>query len=177
MSYKQYKAYCEQFQVPVHINREDTRNLNGIGGRSKSIGTATIPVPFSDLNLVIDVRFQIVTDDVPTLLSMKDMMDNGLNIRIQSKEVKYKHLWQALHFDNYFLIHRLDHGDLTFSLYTEAELKKLHPVFGHPTVSSLVNLLRRARPNEMTADVRRSIEELTKECVTCALNTSRHRRF
>lgn len=74
MSLSQYKDYCSEFQVPVRIDRSKDKSLRGIGGRSQPIGTATIPVPFRDLNLVIDVQFQIVPDSVPSLLSMKDMV-------------------------------------------------------------------------------------------------------
>lgn len=177
MSYSQYKAYCEEFKVPCSISREESRILRGIGGKSSSIGTAIILVPFRDLNLVLDIKFQIVSDNVPTLLSMKDMLDNGLDISIQQKEVKFKHLMHPLIMENYFLIHRWRPGDMAFSLYTETELRKLHRVFGHPTVSSFTNLLRRARPDDMTADIRKAVEEIAKQCLTCATNSSRPRRF
>lgn len=168
MSLNKYKAYCQEFQVPSKIDRTIARRLMGIGGRSCSIGTAREPVPFKDLNLVIDVNLQIVPDNVPTLLSNKDMYDNGLDISIQDHTITYKHLVQPLAFENYFLIHRWTPGDISFALYTEAELRKLHRVFGHFSVSALLNLLKRARPDEMTSEVRSAVEELTKACIICA---------
>ena len=177
ISPSQYRAYCETFQVPCNILKQNIRSLKGIGGKSVSIGTATIPVPFKDLNLVIDVTFQILDSNVPTLLSMKDMHDNGLDISIQDKVVKYKHLLQPLAFENYFLVHRWQPGDVAYSLYTESELRKLHRVFGHPSASALVNLLKRADPQKMRKEVKESISELTKACVVCAENASRPRRF
>ncbi len=177
MSYAQYTAYCEEFQVPVCIERESIRPLHGIGGNSSPIGTANIPVPFRDLNLVIDVRFQIVKDNVPSLLCMKDMLDNGLDISILDSEIRYKHLSQPLELKNYFLIHKWKRGDIGYSLYTEAELKKLHKSFGHPSVSALVNVLKRARPNEMSSEVQKTISDIVKTCLTCSVHASRPKRF
>ncbi len=116
MSYAQHKAYCNEFHVPIRMSKADRKNLTGIGGGSSPIGTAILPVPFPDLNLVIDVRFQIVRERVPTLLCMKCMMDNGLDISIQDKEVRYKRLSQPLHLENYFLVHKWDYGDVAYTI-------------------------------------------------------------
>ena len=177
MSIAQYKAYCREFNVPSQINKTDVKALRGIGGSSTAFGSAIIPVPFKDLNLVIDIKFRIVKDNVPTLLAMKDMVENGLDISIQRRVVKYKHLEHPLHMENFFLIHRWGRGDLAYSLYTETELKRLHRTFGHPTVEALINLLRRANPDEMNAEARKSLQEITNSCTVCVQNASRPRRF
>jgi len=177
MALAQYRAYCQELQVPVQIDRDNIQRLRGLSGSSKPIGTAVIPVPFRELNLVIDVTFQIVSNEIPTLLSMKDMKDIGLDISIQEEVVKYKHLHQPLVMENYFLIHRWSRGDVAYSLYTETELRKLHRFFGHPTVSSLLNILRRANPTKMTKEVRDAVSELAKACIICAENASRPKRF
>jgi len=59
ISYAQYKSCCAEFQVPCNINKEEARTLRGLRGKSSSIGAAIIPVPFKDLNLGLDVKFQI----------------------------------------------------------------------------------------------------------------------
>ncbi len=105
------------------------------------------------------------------------MMDNGLDISIQDKEVRYKHLSQPLHLESYFLVHKWNYGDVAYTLYTETELKKLHRSFGHPSVSALVNVLRRARPSEMTKSVQDTLAEISKACVQCATLGSRPKRF
>ncbi len=176
MSLSQYKAYCEEFNVPTKL-KPDTKSISGIGGNSKAVGTAMIPIPFTDLNLVIDVEFTIMKDNVPTLLSMKDMKDNGLDLSIQKEELYYKHLTQQLSMENYFLIHRWGKGDIAYSLYTESELRKLHRVFGHPTVSALFKLLQQARGSEIDKSVRETLEEISKSCITCAVNATKPRRF
>lgn len=57
MSLAQYKAYCAEVCVPVSVSQENRRKLKGIGGSSQPIGTATIPVPFHKLRIVVDVKF------------------------------------------------------------------------------------------------------------------------
>ncbi len=142
------------------------RRLRGIGGLSSPIGTAVIPVPFRDLKLVIDVRFQIIRDNVPSLLCMMDMIENQLDISILDPQVRYKNRSQDLVMESYFLVHRWNRSEMAYSLYTETELRKLHRTFGHPSVSALINILRRARPNEMTTDVKKVIEEISKNVCT-----------
>ena len=70
----------------MKIDTENKKSVSGTGGKNNSIGVARIPIPLRDLNLVINVRFQIMGDDVPSLLSMKDMKDNGIEISIQKEK-------------------------------------------------------------------------------------------
>lgn len=105
------------------------------------------------------------------------MYENKLYISIQDHLITFKHLKQSQNFENYFLIHRWKPSDMPYILYTEAEIRKLPRVFGHPSSEALYNLLKRARPDEMTADVREFIFELTKLCDHCNKNASKSRRF
>lgn len=177
MSYKQYKAYCKEFNVPFNIERGEQRGIRGVGGSAKIIGSANIPVPFRDLKLVIDVQFRIVNEKVPSLLSNKDMIDNGLDISLQRKTISHGKQEQSLDFENYFLIHRWRSDDISYSMYTEKELRKLHRVFGHPSVRALTNLLRRADPRAMNPSVVEAVKEITHACTICATHAKRPRRF
>lgn len=124
MSIAQYKAYCEEFRVPSGIDKWKQCTLLGIGGSSSTIGTATIPVPFKDLQLTIDVDFKIVCDTVPTLLSNRYMIVNGLDISLQDKVVKLGNKTQPLILENYFFIHKWDPSDVSHSMYTDADLRQ-----------------------------------------------------
>jgi len=177
MSLSQYRAYCSEFCVPVNIDYEDARGLIGIGGTSSSIGTATIPVPFQDLDLIIDVKFRILRSECPSLLSLRDMIRCGLDISIQEKTVSFKHKIQALTFENDFLKHKWSSRDLDFTMYTEKELRRLHRGFGHPSVSALYKLLKRANPAECDKAVQQAIEDISKSCGTCSKLASKPRRF
>lgn len=43
------------------------------------IGTAKIQLPFTNLRIIADVDFLILSEDVPTLLSMKYMIVKNLD--------------------------------------------------------------------------------------------------
>jgi hypothetical protein len=57
---------------------------------------------------------------------------------------------------------------------TETELRRLHRRFEHPAVMRLVKLLKNAGHNDFEE---RTLEELTKFCHHCQLNSSAPRRF
>ena len=173
MSLSIYMANCREFQVPCRINRSDSGSLNGPGGRQTPISSVTIPVPFNDLNLVLDAKFCIVNTHIPTLLGMKDMLENDLDFSIKRRTMFHKHKKNQLALDNFFLLHRWDRGDITYSLYTESEL---HPL-RHTSVSALLNLLPRAHPDKLPKEAKDQVRKLTEACVTFSVNASRPRRF
>jgi len=177
MSLNQYQAYCKEFHVPMQLSTHGAKTLRGIGGKSAALGSAWIPIPFTKLKLIVDVNFQIVNDNVPTLLCMKDMVQNGLDISIQKSEISYKHRKHPLILENYFLIHRWKPEDVSYSMYTEDELRKLHRSFGHPTVSAFKKVLKAARPDEMNSEVKEWISTITAACSSCAKYGSKPRRF
>jgi len=177
MCLEQYRTYCKEFMVPMEIDYNDNNCLLGIGGMSGAVGTASIPIPFVDLGIVIDVKFKILRDSCPNLLSLRDMIVNKLDISIQDKTVSFRHKIQSLLFENDFLKHKWSPEDMSYALYTDKELRRLHRVFGHPTVAALKKLLRNANPDEYSTDVKESIAEITRSCNTCSRLASKPRRF
>lgn len=87
----------------------------------------------------------------------------------------FKHKSQGLKFENYFLIHRCSPQDMSF--YTEPELKRLHRVFGHPSVTALGHLLRRADPENYSYNVKHARYDIMRECMTCVKHAAKPRRF
>lgn len=177
MSYTQYRAYCEKFNVPMNIDNKNGRPMFGTGRTIKAIGTALVPIPFKNLDLVIDVHFQIMKDKILSVLSMREMKDNGLDYSIQDEVVKFKNAEQKLTTGNYFLVNCRKPEDLKYAPYTESELRKLHRVFGHPSVQALYNLLKRANPEGVEGSMRKKLEEIISACDTCVRHGAKHRRF
>lgn len=178
MSLSQYKAYCRENNVPLSIDRTEGRTVSGFGGSKRgSLGSAIIPVPFVDLNVVLHVKFQIFSHNSPSLLCLRDMREGGLDISVQKLSISYKHRSQSVSLENDFMVHNWKSEDVVNSLYSEKELRKLHRNFGHPSVSALTNLLKRANPDHMDREVQDAIMRLTKACTTCATHASRPRRF
>ena len=117
----------------MSINGEPAMIL-GLGkNRVTTMGYATIPIPFTDLGIIIDVQFSIIQNQQATLLSLSDLKRNGLDINIQNETVNFKHKIQSLHYENDFLKHNLRPKDMPTVFYTEQELKRLHRKFGHPS--------------------------------------------
>lgn len=49
----------------------------------KATGIAMIQIPFTDLRAVMDVNFLIIDEDIPSLLSLRDMYKNWMDLSIQ----------------------------------------------------------------------------------------------
>lgn len=78
----QYLAYCQTFNLPISINTFHNRTTAYIGGSGSDNEVVIIHVPFTELRAVIDVVFSS-WKKIPTLLSMKDLSNNSLDISIQ----------------------------------------------------------------------------------------------
>ncbi len=52
-------------------------------------------------------------------------------------------------------------------LYSRAELKQLHEYFGHPANESLMTLLKRATPANLTSETKLIYDDLVRRCKTC----------
>lgn len=89
--------------MKIYTNKE--RPMFCIGGTINAIDTLLVPIPFKDLNSIIDVIFQIMKDNIPSLLSMWHVKDNGLDYGIHDEVVKFKNAKQKLTTENYFLVH------------------------------------------------------------------------
>lgn len=92
-----------------------------------------IQVPFKDLGLAIEVDFKLLPGNLPSVLPLRDLNDNGLYISLQRNVVKFVNREKGLQFDNYFLIHKWGVDDALYSIYKEGELRKIHISFGYPS--------------------------------------------
>lgn len=72
----------------------------------EAAGEAVNQIPFNDLKVIIDVRFIILSGYVATLLSTKDLLSNGLDIRIQDCVITQGGKRQKLEMMYFFLVYR-----------------------------------------------------------------------
>lgn len=177
MSIRQYEAYQKEFGLRVPIRATERRTLRGIGGHGTIVGEAMIQIPFGDLGLVIDVTFTILEEDVPSLLSNRDMIDNGLDLSLQGRYLYKGSRKQPLALENYFLIYRWKAGTTPFALYSEGELRRIHRGFGHPSVRATEKLLERAAGENIDEDTRKALQQLERGCHTCRRYAGSPRRF
>jgi hypothetical protein len=82
MSLNQYRCYCHEFSVPASLH-ESKKTFNGIGGRRESIGSTNITIPFPHLGICAHITFEIIDANVPSLLSLKDLREAGVDLSIQ----------------------------------------------------------------------------------------------
>lgn len=66
----------------------------------------------------MDVEFLVLRDDVPTLLCMRDMVKNKLDISIKDSCLKFEGKIEPLIMRNYYLIYSWKPDDLRFALST-----------------------------------------------------------
>lgn len=85
MSSGQYAAYTKDFGLNKIMKPAPDRKIRGIGGRRKANGLARIQISFTDLGAVMEVDFLIITEDIPSLLSLRDMYRNGMDLSIQGR--------------------------------------------------------------------------------------------
>lgn len=136
MGNQQFDAYCHDFGTKPSIIPSHNLGINGIVGVITGKLLVLVYIPFKDLNLLINEKILLVTENIPTLLSMKDMKTNGLYIPLQEETIIFGWESQKLIMDNVFLKHNWSPADLSFSLDTELELRKIHRAFGHPSIGA-----------------------------------------
>lgn len=117
--------------------------MSVIGVRNHAMGTANIQIHFKGLRKIIDVDFLLLDDAIPSLLLMRDMVKNGLDISLLKRHVSYGGRTHMLQMKNYFVIHTWEPEEIPFALYTEAELRSIHRNFGHPSIKSKEGLMCR----------------------------------
>lgn len=105
---------------------------------------ATIQIPFKSLQLIIEVDVRIMLRDVPALLSMKDMVEKGLEKIIQNHHVHLAKCIHPLQMMIYILIHEWKGNHVPFRLYTEQEPKKVDRNLEHVAVRATGGILRGA---------------------------------
>lgn len=177
MSKSQYQAYTKEFGLKDVMKPSTNRSIRGIGGTQKACGTARIQLPFEQLGIIIDVDSLIIEENIPYPLSMKDMLLNGLDISIQEQEISIQVRKQKLTMENYLLIYRYTSDNMSYSMYTESELRRIHRLFGHPYVQATEKLLRRAAKKDIDGNIMSTIRKIQDDCKVCKEFAATSRRF
>jgi hypothetical protein len=88
MSLEQYRTHCILFGVRSNIrNLSVSHKIKGICRSIQVVGTAVIPVPFPELDVVLDVEFKMIRENGLNLLSLKDMKGAKFQLDIQRSEL------------------------------------------------------------------------------------------
>ena len=174
-SIEQYRAYCSYTGKKPQIRESSSRITFGKGS-SCSSGIAKCTIPFG--TFTIDFEVQILADaDIPILLSLADMD------RMMLKYDNIQDILEHIPSGEKVSVHR-KYGhpfykwcNMTISLFTEQELRRLHKRFGHPSSEKLFNLLKRADIESITPSTRKALEKISDSCDLCQRNGQKPRRF
>jgi len=164
-----------QREIPS-ITLDDTRAGEasirfGGGPRLESLGSTDIDTPFGK------TTFHVMDTSTPFLLSLKDMdrlgiylhnLSNKLIREEDGKQVNVIRKW-----GHAFFFPQKDLQMATGIFLTEAELRRVHTRFGHPSVPKLYKLLTKAG-HEVEQD---ALAMINKFCHYCQVKGSTPRRF
>lgn len=78
----------------------------GIGGSKQSVRSAIVKIPFQDMGMVIEVNFSLLSDCVPSIIPMKYIIDNNLELSVQNQSIVYATIVHPIIMRNYLLMHR-----------------------------------------------------------------------
>lgn len=93
--------------------------IKGSCGRTSSIGNVIVQVPFKYLNVVYQYALYGNRERYPSLLSVHNMLNNGLDISIQVCYLSLEEWREPLTVKKYFLTHSRSSAGVTYVLYTE----------------------------------------------------------
>lgn len=83
-------------QKLYNSKKASNKYVIGIGGNLKIIGNPSIQVEFQYLKLITDVDIILISEDIPSLLYMRNMTENDLNKYLQKCHVSFNGRTQKL---------------------------------------------------------------------------------
>lgn len=126
---------------------------------------------------MIDASFPVVKEDTPTLLSIKEMLENGRFIQPNCYYVSLKGRKHLIALGKDFLIHRCGPIDNPFALHTESELRTLRRFFDYLLDRALILLLERANGSKDGFELTDTLEMFKHRCKPFQKTAPVHRRF
>jgi hypothetical protein len=170
----QARAYCKWAGCKFRTTPSRNQPRFGVDCQ-QSLGILSIRLPTHDSFLVINV--DVVPVDVPFLVGLDVLDAFGLTVDTVENTLKApKSGWSIP------LVRKLGHVYLEWQpkdriLYTRSELTKLHRGFFHPTSKRLLELIKRAKLEDLDANGKRILEETAASCKTCQFLGPKPLRF
>lgn len=170
---RQARRYCMLMNITYETSDQELVFKFG-DARHCSLGTMPIQIPVSDYGF-IEIDAHIVDVDVPLLLGLDTMTKLEMILDFAKDTVTSKlDSWKIP------LIRKLGHAYITWSpsvMYTDKELRKIHRHFHHPQAERLYALMKRANPNEATAETLKELQEVQSNCDVCQREADEPQRF
>lgn len=145
----------------------------------ESLGKASLPLATPLCKLTILVEMDVVNADIPALLGLDVLDREALMADTVANRLTKRCLAQnegsCFYFDDWHVpLLRSKSGHVYVAMecsasvmFTRSQLSKLHKQFFHPSAEKLFNLLKKARPEESTAETLEILQDLSKRCDPC----------
>lgn len=115
VSMEQYRADFRTFNLLQSMKRNTNCTISRIERNGWAFRVVVIKVQSKNLEILVAVLLSVIKEDIPTLLFVKDMINNGLNISTQLRYIRWVRTCYSLSMENYFLIHRGRPDDIDFA--------------------------------------------------------------
>lgn len=141
----------------------------------KSEGVTNVRVPMPQGGF-ISFAAHVVCADIPMLVGLDLLRKHQLVLDFEACRITQKR-------NDWHLPMTFKGGHIFFQwsqreiCYTKAELQRLHLHFFHPTAGKLFQLIKRARPDQATGELHRTITAISKHCSTCRSYSRKPFRF
>lgn len=100
----------------------------------------------------------------------------GRTFPFKKARINFKDKIQALKMMNFFLMHTGKPPDMTYALYTEAQVRAIHRNFRNPSIRGTEGLLRRAQEGRLDTSTRDSTAQIAANCKMCMIHATAPRR-
>lgn len=148
----------------------------------QSLGPCVIQIPCP--TGLLEIHVEIVEIDIPLLFGLDAMDQHRLQVLTVTNELKCVGIGDQLGWSQP-VCRRDDHVCFDFTLptieqamfYTQSQLKRLHRHLYHPSAGKLYNLLKKIDADDLPADTRETLEQISKLCRTCQQIANKPHRF
>jgi hypothetical protein len=170
----QAHAYCREYRIPFEPTTSTSRFIFG-DQECASLGKLNILVPCPDMDLKICV--DIVHPSVPLLFGIDILDKHKLNVlSVENKLHSVLAGWTLP------LVRQQGHLYLKWhppseTFYSRQQLYRLHQHLFHPSADKLLNLLKRANPENLPADTKAVLKDISKSCHACQVYSSKPIHF
>ncbi len=160
----QAKAYCIQHRIAYKLLPSSTIFQFG-DGCYKSLGKLRVRIPIANGSFIFG-KIDVVPANIPLLIGLDILDSQGIFANNVDNVLCCPSLgWTTP------IIRKRGHLYLCWTskdiLYTKTELIKLHRHFYHPSTDKLMNLIKRASPNQADNATRKLLAEISDACSTC----------
>jgi hypothetical protein len=160
----QARAYCRFVGKKFKLQRSNNVYRFGVDKRD-SLGSIAIHIPTPAA--VITLNVDVVRAKVPLLIGLEILDASGVTADTVSNKLKCpKGGWETP------LVRKIGHVYLEWcyegnNLFSKSELTKMHRGFYHPSSENLLNLLKRARPDDTNQETMQLLQQIASACKTC----------